>query len=136
MKFSTKTTYGLRAMIFLARQSKKEKGKSTPISLIAEKEKISNKYLERLFSKLKKDKLIISEKGAGGGYILSRPANTITVYDIIKTLEGKITPFYCLDESGKVHCDIKCDCGVVSVLGKVQKAVVNTLRDIKLSDLI
>ncbi|MCD4761420.1 Rrf2 family transcriptional regulator, partial [bacterium] len=87
MKFSTKTTYGLRAMIFLARQSKKEKGKSTPISLIAEKEKISNKYLERLFSKLKKDKLIISEKVAGGGYISSRPANTITVYDIIKTLE-------------------------------------------------
>jgi len=133
MKFSTKTTYGLRAMIALARG---EKENSVSLTTIAKNEKISAKYLERLFSKLKKSGLISAEKGASGGYRLSRAADKITVFDIIKSLEGKMTPFHCLDEDGKIYCAVKCDCGVVAVLGKVQTAVNETLKNIKLSELI
>lgn len=132
MKFSTKTTYGLRAMILLAQ----EKDKSVPLSMVAEREDISLKYLERIFAQLKKAGLITSEMGSMGGYCLAREAGQITVYDIVQTLEGEIAPFYCVDKSEKVFCGHKCNCGVTGVLRKVQDSLVETLRGIKLSDLI
>ena len=132
MKFSTKTTYGLRAMIVLA--SKKEA--SVPLSLVAEQEDISAKYLERIFAQLKKAKLIKSEQGSMGGYQLAREAQHITIYDIVKALEGEISPFYCVDKSEKVFCGQKCNCGVMGVLKKVQDSLIKTLDDIKLTDLI
>ncbi|MBU4216821.1 Rrf2 family transcriptional regulator [Candidatus Parcubacteria bacterium] len=132
MKFSTKTTYGLRAMILLAQ----EKNKSVPLSMVAEREDISLKYLERIFAQLKKANLITSEMGSMGGYCLAGEAKDITVYDIVKTLEGEIAPFYCVAKSEKVFCGHKCNCGVTGVLKKVQDSLVETLRGIKLVDLI
>ncbi len=133
MIFSTKTTYGLRAMINLA---KKEKKTSISLNDIANEEKISLKYLERLFASLKKAGLIKSVKGAGGGYKLAKPANRIVIYDIIKALEGRLSPFHCLDEQGKVYCSNKCNCGVTAVLTKVQSSINKTLKQIKLSQLL
>ena len=132
MKFSTRTTYGLRAMINLAKQKDQ---KSLSVARIAKNEGISHGYLERLFAKLKKAGLVEAEKGASGGYRLSREPKKISVFEIIKPLEGKLTVFHCLVEEGKIFCGKKCECGVVSVLTKVQSAVNNTLKNIKLSDL-
>jgi len=133
MKFSTRTTYGLRAMIVLANS----KGKTTvPLSFISNKEKISLGYLERLFSKLKKSGLVKSEIGAGGGYYLSKKPSEILVYDIVKTLEGDIAPFKCVDENGKIKCIAKDKCGATDVLIKVQQAINKTLKSIRLSDLV
>ena len=103
MKFSTRTTYGLRAMIKLAQSWKKD---SLSLPNIARAERISLAYLERLFAKLKKDNLVIAEKGVLGGYKLACPPNKITVFDIIKTLEGDMTAFHCLREDGKVYCSM------------------------------
>ncbi len=133
MKFSTRTTYGLRAMIQLAQQYGQG---CLSAARIAEDEGISPGYLERLLAKLKQADLIEAEKGASGGYRLSRPPKKISVFEIIRPLEGKLTVFHCLDEQGKIFCDEKCRCGVVSVLTKVQSAVNNTLEDIYLSDLV
>ena len=133
MKFSTRTTYGLRAMIYLAQNS--DKG-SVSLSSIAKIENISQKYLERLFAKLKKSGLIKATKGAGGGYRLARKPSQINVFNIIKTLEGRMSPFYCLDETGKIYCSSKCRCGATQVLIKVQQAVNSTLKSVKLKDLI
>ncbi len=132
MKFSTRTTYGLRAMINLAKRSKKG---SVSLAVIAKDEGISLKYLEKLFSDLKKAKLVKSEIGATGGYKLAKNASKITVYDIIKALEGDITPFHCLSASGKINCSAKCNCGATIVLIKVQEAMKKTLKNIKLSEL-
>ena len=133
MKFSTRTTYGLRAMIRLAKN-----GQSGPLPLatIAHEEKISLGYLERLFARLKAAGLVRAEKGAGGGYRLARTSGKIVIYDIIKALEGSMSPFYCLDEGGKIYCDVRCRCGATSVLLKVQEAVNKTLKEMKLSDLV
>ncbi|MBA3047437.1 Rrf2 family transcriptional regulator [Patescibacteria group bacterium] len=133
MKFSTCTTYGLRAMINLAQNYNSG---NVSLSSIALEEKISHKYLERIFAKLKKAGLIKSAKGARGGYKLLISPARINVHDIIKALEGKMTLFYCLSEDGKVYCGNKCECGATKVLLKVQQAVNNTLRNIKLSDLM
>ena len=133
MKFSTRTTYGLRAMTNLARNW----GNGT-ISLhnIADKEKISLGYLERLFAKLKRANLVKAEKGVAGGYSLSRRPGQIAVYDIVKVLEGNMASFNCLSDNGKADCELKDSCGAVKVLTKVQKAINLTLESIKLDDLI
>lgn len=133
MMFSTRTTYGLRAMIRLAGH----KGK-TSLSLpnIAKQEGISLGYLERLFADLKKASLIKSIKGAKGGYSLTKSANQIKVFEIIKALEGKMSLFHCLDEKKKVYCQTNCNCGVTKVLIKVQQAINKTLKNIKLNELV
>lgn len=133
MKFSTKTTYGLRAMIMLAGNYKK---KLVSLPLIAECEGISVKYLERIFSELKKNGLVESEKGVKGGYSLAKKPSLISVFDIVKAMEGKMTPFHCLDEDGKIYCSSKCNCGATSVLIKVQNAINSNLKAIKLHTLI
>lgn len=132
MRFSTKTTYGLRALMNLA---KKSDGKNLSLAEIARTEKISPKYLERIFSDLKKNNLLVAEKGLNGGYRLSRPAGEITIYDIVEILEGDMALFYCLDGKGKIYCGNKCHCAVTAVLGKVQNAIAETLKKIKLADL-
>lgn len=133
MKFSTRTTYGLRAMIRLA----ENRGKgSLALSIIAKDEKISQKYLERLFVELKKAKLVKAVIGAGGGYELTRDPSKIEIYEIVKSLEGKMSPFHCLTEDGKIYCGNECNCGATSVLIKVQQAINNTLKNIKLKDLM
>ena len=133
MKFSTRSTYGLRAMIKLAENWGEG---CLSLSSIADEENISLGYLERLFASLKKSELVKAEKGASGGYRLAQSPDKINLLDIIKTLEGDLTTFYCLDEKGKIFCDEKCRCGVAPVLSKVQKAVINTLKAIKLNELI
>lgn len=131
--FSTRTTYGLRAMIRLAGHKGQE---SLSLPNIAKAENISLGYLGRLFVDLKKSGLVSAGKGAKGGYKLSRPASRIMVYEIVRSLEGKMSPFHCLDESGKIYCQASCRCGATKVLVKVQEAVNKTLKGIKLSDLL
>ena len=134
MIFSTRTTYGLRAMINLAKQ---EKLGSVSLSAIAKEEKISLKYLERLFANLKKAGLVRSVKGASGGYSLTKSAKQINIYDIINALEGKLSPFHCSSgKNEKIFCSSTCNCEVTQVLVKVERAINSTLKDIKLSQLL
>lgn len=133
MKFSTRTTYGLRAMTSLARYYNQG---SLSLARIAKNENISLSYLERIFAKLKKVKLIVAEKGAYGGYKLANDPKKITTLDIVQALDGEVSPFRCIEEDGKINCQASKFCEVPKVLVKVQTAVVKTLRDINLSDLI
>jgi len=133
MIFSTRSTYGLRAMINLA---KKEKLGSVSLAIIAKQEKISLKYLERLFSNLKKAGLVKAVKGASGGYLLAKSAKQINIYDIIKALEGKLTPSHCSSKNEKIFCSSTCHCEVSQVLVKVEQAISLTLKDIKLNQLL
>lgn len=132
MIFSTRSTYGLRAMINLA---KHQKHSSVSLASIAKDEKISLKYLERLFSNLKKAGLVKAEIGAGGGYALARNAKQINIYDIIKALEGEFNPFHCTGKKAKIYCNHQCKCEVTYVLSRVERAISRSLKDIKLQDL-
>lgn len=89
MKLSTKGRYGLRAMIDLAIHSKEE---AVSIASIAARQKISESYLEQLIPKLRKAGMISSIRGAGGGYVLAKPAKEISVGDILRALEGNLDP--------------------------------------------
>jgi len=130
MKFSTKSEYGLRALISLAKHQTEQ-----PYSLakIAKEQKISLAYLERLFAKLKKANLVKSEKGMKGGYSLVRPANRISVKEILIALEGKLSPYICSDLNN--ICKVNF-CSVKLVWQKLENAMNKTLESIKLVDLI
>ena len=133
MKFSTKTTYGLRALLFLAKQPKQQ---LTPLSAIAQQEKISLKYLEIIFAQLKQAGLVKSAQGATGGYTLAKPLNHITTYDIIKVLEKDLAIGHCLDAKGQLPCSLQCHCGVNLIFPQVQQSIVKTLKQLKLSQLV
>lgn len=132
MKFSTRSTYGLRAMIKLADNWGQG---SLALSIIAREEKISLGYLEKLFAELKKAGLVLADKGARGGYKLARHPDKIIIYDIIKALEGSLSPFHCLDDKGKIYCQAGCRCGATLVLKKIQEAVVRVLKEMRLGEL-
>ena len=133
MKFSTRTTYGLRAMILLAENYSKG---SLSLPQIADKENLSQGYLERLFVGLKKVCLVKSEKGKSGGYTLAKKPKNINILEIVSSLEGEINPFHCVSEDGTINCSNKCNCGATVVLLKVQEAITKTLKDINLEDLL
>lgn len=89
MKISTKGRYGLTVMIALAKHTGER-----PMSLksIAQSHDLSEHYLEQLVPALRNAGLVKSVRGAYGGYMLAKAANEITAGDIIRILEGPITP--------------------------------------------
>lgn len=88
MKISTKGRYGLRAMLDLAVNSTIN---HVSLSSIAERQNISEGYLEQMFSTLRKAELVKSIKGAQGGYSLGNSPSQITVGMILRTLEGNLS---------------------------------------------
>lgn len=88
MKISTKGRYGLTIMMDLATNFG---GGPTSLKSIAEKNDLSEHYLEQLAAPLRNAGLVKSVRGAYGGYILAKPASEITAGDIIRVLEGPIS---------------------------------------------
>ncbi|GAB4260260.1 MAG: Rrf2 family transcriptional regulator [Thermincola ferriacetica] len=120
MKVSTKGHYGVLAMFDLAQHY----GEG-PVSLksIAERQGLSEPYLEQLIAVLRKAGLVKSVRGAQGGYILAREPRDIKVGDIIRVLEGPIAPVECVSQDDPEHC-LKFDfCVTKSVWEKVKKVL-------------
>lgn len=130
MKFSTRAEYGLRAIVCL------DKNRKIPVSLaaIAAAENLSLAYLEQLFACLKRAKMVKADKGAKGGYYLSRPAKKISALEIIEALEGTVAPFDCVGRKQKSGCS--CHCRIHPVWQKLYGQIIKTLKSIKLSQII
>jgi Rrf2 family cysteine metabolism transcriptional repressor len=108
MLFSTKAEYGVRLMVELGRR-----GESEPVALsaIADAETLPLSYLEHLVAKLRAADLVSSTRGAHGGYRLARPAEEITMLQVVEALEGPIAPMECFHETpeGRVLCSHETD---------------------------
>lgn len=87
MKVSSKSRYGIRALVDLGINAKEEQ---IALAEVAERQNISIQYLEQVFSALRKAGLIKSIKGAKGGYLLGKKPEEMTLYEIIQTLDGNI----------------------------------------------
>jgi Rrf2 family iron-sulfur cluster assembly transcriptional regulator len=98
LRLSTKGQYGVRAMFELAKNY--EKGPLT-IKEIAKRQGVSIAYLEQLLNRLRKSKLIKSQKGPGGGYAINRKPKDISVGMILNSLEGPVAIAQCLDPTAK-----------------------------------
>ncbi|MEQ1532627.1 MAG: Rrf2 family transcriptional regulator [Sideroxydans sp.] len=92
MRLTTKGRFAVTAMVDLT-----QRGGKGPITLaaISERQKISLSYLEQLFSKLRKNNVVASVRGPGGGYCLSRPANKISIADIVIAVDEPLDATNC-----------------------------------------
>lgn len=133
MKLSTKGRYGLRALIDLAQYCEKE-----PVSItsIAQRQGISERYLEQLMSKLKKAGLIKSIRGAGGGYVLDKDAADISVGDVLRALEGSLEPVECSGLNPEEGCQASGECVTKYVWQRINDSINNTVDEIKLDQLV
>ncbi len=95
MKLSNKGRYGVRALFDIAFHND---GRPTQIREIAERELIPMRFLEQIFQDLKKAGLIGSKRGPRGGYHLARPADAISLGDVIRALEGPVAVMLAEDE--------------------------------------
>jgi Rrf2 family protein len=127
MQISKKSQYGLRAMVYLAKNF--QKGKLIPLKDVSKAEAIPFDFLEKIFSSLEKAKLIKSKNGIGGGHILAKNPAKITVRDIVNPLEDT-TSVDCR------FCGKSRKCASKNVWGMVDLAIDKTLKSIKLSSLI
>ncbi len=122
MKISTKGRYGLMLLVDLANHEG-----SSPISLksVAERQSLSEHYLEQLIAPLRNAGFVRSIRGAYGGYVLARPKSEITVKDIIFTLEGPITVV-----------DDEVEDGLDELWNRLRTAIYDVLDSLTLDDLV
>jgi Rrf2 family protein len=130
-----KTQYAIKALIFLA-----EHEPQTPvlISDIALKKKIPLKFLENILLELKKEGILESKKGKGGGYFLKIPANKIPLADIIRKIDGPIAMLPCASLYFYERCK-NCDeqnCGLHEIMIEVRDANLKILENKTVADLL
>ena len=135
MRISSRGRYGLRALIDLASHSGE---KCISVGSIAQRQGISEHYLEQLMAQLNKAGFVKSVRGLYGGYKLNKPAHEITVAEILRSLEGPMYPIECLSDSDAGLCG-SSDCkGCVTrpVWEKLYDSMNEVLESYTLSDLI
>ena len=134
MKLTTKGRYGLRAIVDLAVNTDDE---AVALSQIAERQGISLNYLEQLVARLKKSGIVNGIRGAQGGYVLAMPAEEISVGDILRALEGDLSPVDCYELNST---DTPCGSSDICVTKYVWKRISDSINDavdgIMLSDLV
>lgn len=132
VKLSTKGRYGLRALIDLALYSEEE---AVSIQSIANRQNISVSYLEQLVRKLKKEGLVTSVRGAQGGYKLAKPADKISVGDVLRAMEGSISAVSC-GTGENVHCQGEDLCVTRYVWQRINASIQETVDSIMLDQLV
>lgn len=132
MMISTRGRYALRVMIELAEQSK---GQYIPMKEIAEHQKISLKYLEKILPALAKNGLIEGVHGKGGGYKLTREPKEYRVGEILRLTEGDIAPVACL-ECNAEPCQLTADCRTRPMWEKLDKIINDYFDGITIADLM
>ncbi len=132
MIVSTKGRYALRVMIDLAENSKSE---YIPLKEIAERQDISQKYLECIMTMLSKGKLVDARFGKGGGYRLIKPAADYTIGSILKLTESSLSPVTCI-EGGDCTCPKKAGCKTLPLWTELDNVINNFFETHTLNELI
>lgn len=132
---SKKTKYGIKALTYLARQENK-----TPVQIatISKSENISLKFLESILLTLRKNGLLGSKKGKGGGYYLLKEPSEIEMTTIMRILEGPISMVPCVSLNFYEKCDDCPDenaCAVHNLMLQVRDSTLQIFRNTTLADL-
>lgn len=132
MLISTKGRYALRVMIELATHKKNE---VVPLTTIAEKQCISEKYLESILAVLSKAGVIDGLRGKGGGYRLNREPKDYSVGEILRLTEGSLAPVSCLDCKPN-KCERAATCQTLPLWEQLETIICSYLDSVSLTDLI
>lgn len=132
MKISTKGRYALRLMLDLATYHT-----GGPVSLkdVAQRQQISDKYLEQIISVLNKAGYVKSVRGAQGGYFLRKDPSEYTVGMILRLIEGDLAPVSCVGEN-KEECDRRAGCVTIRIWQQINDAVNGVVDNITLADML
>lgn len=134
MMVSTRGRYALRVMIDLAAQNRES---YIPLRDIAQRQEISEKYLESIVKVLTKEGLLEGLRGKGGGYRMTKPAEEYTVYDILKLSEGSLAPVSCLEcEGGSKKCSRAADCPTLPMWKELDTMIKDFFSGITIADLL
>ena len=145
MIFSSKAEYGVRLMVELGRQSADQ---PTSLKAIADAEGLPLAYLEQVVARLRRADLVMSARGAHGGYWLARDPREITMYDVVAALEGPIAPMECFvhDQMERIVCSHMPQTGAeASGMGpcatkllwtRVQGGIIRSLQTTTLAELV
>ena len=131
MKLSTRTRYGIRAMLELAEN---HGGGPLQIKVIANRQDISIKYLEQLMAILRSGGFVRSIRGPKGGYMLSKVPAQIKLDELFTCLEGPVVTVECIEDEN--FCARAADCVTRQVWAQMQAAMVKVLQSMTLQDLV
>ena len=132
MKISTKGRYALRLMIDIATH---DDGNPVRIRDIADRQNISDKYLEQIISVLNKAGYVRSVRGPQGGYLLKKKPEDYTVGMILRLTEGSIAPVACVEED-ETDCERQGGCVTYILWRKISDAINGVVDTITLKDLV
>lgn len=130
MQLTREGDYGIRSVLFLARQPYK---KIIFVSEIAEEYKIPRSFLAKILQKLVKAKIVRSYRGVKGGFSLAKSSKEVTVLEVLEAIEGKLALNLCLDRRKK--CVFSKQCPVHHVWAKAQLKFTEVLRKANFDEL-
>ena len=125
-RLSQKSDYGL----ILLSSLRQAQGKPSPISKIAEKHKISPKFLSQIAQELKRAGILASKEGVSGGYSLAKSASQIKILDVLKVLDGELVEGKCFED------DHECTCGAGEMWNEIKKQMEETIGKKTVADLV
>lgn len=131
MELTRKAEYAIRGMLYLA---KLEQGQMAMIGDIAGSMQVPRAFLAKIFQVLANKGLIRSVRGLGGGFMLARPSEHITLCEIVETIEGPIMPNTCL--MGEGSCAFQKTCAVHPVWRRLQSVTRGILEEVSLKTLV
>ncbi len=133
MSVSSKCYYAIRAVYALAAH-----GAESPMKIadIAEREMIPIRFLEVILNQLKGGGFVQSRRGAEGGYKLARPADSITVGEIMRYVDGPIAPVDCVSQSRPKECEFHGECHFFGFWGRVRQAISDVVDQTTFADLM
>lgn len=132
MLVSTRGRYALRVMLELAQHGAPD---FVPLPLIAQRQGISEKYLESIVSLLVKGGLVEGLRGKGGGYRLRRAAHECSVGMVLRLTEGSLAPVACLD-GGKNACPRAGGCETLPMWEELDELISRYLDGVTIADLL
>ncbi len=130
LRFTKRSDYGLMAIHYIAVH---EDGGTVSAKRIAEEFSIPPELLAKILQRLAKQRLITSQNGPKGGYVLARRAMEITVGQVVRALEGPINIVECLEEDSE--CPQMAKCNLRRPVRKIQAAISHMLDTMSLAEL-
>lgn len=130
MRLTTKGRFAVTAMMDLAMRSE---GGPVALASISERQQISLSYLEQLFGKLRRYKLVDSVRGPGGGYCIARPLDQLTVADIIRAVDEQLDATQC---GGNENCHDEHRCMTHDLWSTLNRKMFEYLSSVTMAELV
>ena len=135
---SSKTKYAIKALIELA-EERKRGGSSLRIEEIAQRADAPKRFLEHILIDIRRSGIIASRRGRDGGYVLIKPAESISIGEVLRMIDGPIAPLPCLSRKAYHPCEDCRDeaaCRIRRVFGDLFSAYLLMLESLTLADLM